>query len=117
MSIASRLYRILKSNLKNHRTPKSNSQRWQIPDWDTASDRERSPQQPARDPKIAKYYANLEVEYGSDLATVRAAWKSLLKKYHPDLHSGDPELRATAEALTKGLNHAYRQLEKHLKDR
>jgi len=115
MSLTDRLFRILKSNLKNKWTPPPKSERWEMPNQ--GSESTRGTREPHRDPKLAEYYSNLEVEYGANLETVRAAWKSLLKKYHPDLHSGDPELRATAEALTKGLNHAYRQLEKHLKDR
>lgn len=70
--------------------------------------------QPDLDPELAGYYANLEVPYGSDLDTVRQAWKKLLRKYHPDLHSTDPEKRRIATELTQGLNHAYRELEKRL---
>ncbi|MDA2924567.1 J domain-containing protein [Acidobacteria bacterium AH-259-L09] len=66
------------------------------------------------DPELAEYYANLEVPYGSDLATVRKAWKRLLRKYHPDLHSGDPKKRKVASELTQQLNRAYEQLAKRL---
>jgi len=68
-----------------------------------------------RDPLIAGYYANLELPYGSDLDAVRNAWKKLLVKYHPDRHCADPEKQRMATELAKGLNHAYRELEKHLK--
>lgn len=69
-----------------------------------------------RDPVLAEYYANLEVPYGSDLATVRRAWKELLKRYHPDIHSGDSEKQQIANELVKRLNHAYRELEKRLEE-
>jgi len=68
-----------------------------------------------QDPEIAKYYANLEVPYGSDLETVHKAWKDLLRKYHPDLHSDDPEKVRIANELVQGLNQAYAELEKRLK--
>ncbi|MFQ5630301.1 MAG: J domain-containing protein [bacterium] len=68
-----------------------------------------------QDPEIAKYYANLEVPYGSDLETVRTAWKNLLRKYHPDLHSNDSEKVRIANELVQGLNRAYGELEKRLK--
>ncbi len=68
------------------------------------------------DHEFAQYYANLEVPYGSDLQTVRKAWKQMLRKYHPDLHANDPEKRSTARELSQGLNHAYAELEKHLKN-
>ncbi|MFQ5822595.1 MAG: J domain-containing protein [bacterium] len=67
------------------------------------------------DPVLAGYYENLEVPYGSDLKTVRQAWKQLVKKYHPDVHSQDAEKRQIANELTQGLNHAYEELEKQLK--
>ncbi len=67
---------------------------------------------PARDvdPALAALYANLEVAYGSDLETVRKARNRLLRKYHPDLHSKDPEKRKTAGELTRRLNGAYETL-------
>lgn len=68
-------------------------------------------------PDWAQYYANLEVPYGADLATVRSAWKRMMKKYHPDLHSKDPEKYRTATLLTQRLTEAYQELEKALKGR
>ena len=74
-----------------------------------------SPQpRPDYDPVLAGYYENLEVPYGSDLETVRHAWKNLLRKYHPDLHSNDPEKRRIATELTQGLNRAFEELERRL---
>ncbi|NTW48237.1 MAG: J domain-containing protein [Chlorobiales bacterium] len=73
------------------------------------------PRQPEQDPVIAGYYANLDIPYGSDLETVRKAWKEQLAKYHPDRHSADPERQRVGTEITKGLNHAYRELEKYLK--
>ncbi|CAM2066243.1 J domain-containing protein [Sulfidibacter corallicola] len=70
---------------------------------------------PQEDPDLARYYANLEVPYGSDLETVRAARKKLLRKYHPDLHNQSAEKRKVAEELTQQINIAYRELEKRLK--
>jgi hypothetical protein len=69
---------------------------------------------PNQDPVLAEHYANLEVPYGSDLETVRRAWKKLLQKYHPDLYPGEPEKQELANKLVQGLNHAYKELEKRL---
>jgi DnaJ-domain-containing protein 1 len=68
-----------------------------------------------KDAEIARYYANLEIPYGADLETVRKAWKILLRKYHPDLHSDDAEKVRVANELVQGLNNAYKELEKRLK--
>ncbi len=64
------------------------------------------------DPELAALYADLEVAYGSDKATVRKAWIRLLRKYHPDLHSKDLEKRKIAGELTERLNGAYERLRK-----
>ena len=67
-----------------------------------------------RDPILVRYYANLELPYGAGLYTVRRAWKQLVKKYHPDLHSADEQKRRTATELVQGLNRAYEELTRHL---
>jgi DnaJ-domain-containing protein 1 len=64
------------------------------------------------DPKLAGFYANLEIPYGSGADTAKRAWKNLLKKYHPDLHHEDPEERRIANELTSQLTRAYREIEK-----
>jgi len=60
---------------------------------------------------LAKYYANLEIPVGSDRETVKTAWKTQMKKYHPDLHGSDPKKKQIAEELTRQLNEAYRTLD------
>lgn len=66
------------------------------------------------DEKIAGYYANLEIPYGSDLETVRRAWRKMVAKYHPDKFAGNPEKQQIATEITKGVNRAYEELTKHL---
>ena len=44
------------------------------------------------DPAVQKereYYANLEVAYGASFDEIKASYKRLLKKYHPDKFYGD----------------------------
>ena len=65
---------------------------------------------PNVDDELAGYYANLEIPYGSDLATVRTAWKRMMKTYHPDLHGDDPQKRQVAGELTAELTRAYQAL-------
>ncbi len=74
-------------------------------------------QAPTQDEKIAGYYANLEIPYGADLETVKKAYRKMMKQYHPDKFSGDPEKQKTATEITKRLNEAYQALEKYLQSR
>ena len=61
---------------------------------------------------LAQYYANLEVPHGSSRQEIKAAWKRLMKRYHPDLHAIDPEKRAIASELTRQLTEAYKVLDR-----
>lgn len=121
MSIFRRLYDILKSEI-GHRwseTPSfdqdagSRSGPHQDRRWRT-DDEPKDHTPPPKHDKLAQYYANLEVPYGSDLQTVHKAWKRQLTRYHPDLYSADAEKQQVAHELTQQLNHAYQELKKHL---
>jgi DnaJ-domain-containing protein 1 len=117
MSLVSRIYRILRANLPDQQSPEVDEdlRSKSVSDgeaWDRHSNNGKT--SGTQDPKLARYYANLEVPYGSDVKTVREAWKRLLRKYHPDLHSSDAHKRQVANELTQGLNRAYDAITKHL---
>ncbi len=107
MSIISRVSRILRARLA------AGGFAGRGPEPSTAG--AAPPSAPAVDRELAGYYANLEVPYGSDLATVKEAWKRLMRKYHPDLHSSDSARLTTATELVKKLNHAYEELARRLR--
>ena len=52
------------------------------------------------------YYEVLGVDKGADDATIKRAYRSLAKKYHPDVNPGDK----TAEEKFKEVNEAYQVL-------
>jgi DnaJ-domain-containing protein 1 len=80
----------------------------------TASGTFRRPTTSGRDPKVAQLYAQLECPYGSDLATVRKQYRALMLKYHPDMHSGNPEKQRLATELSQRLTTAYNELRRQL---
>jgi DnaJ-domain-containing protein 1 len=59
-------------------------------------------------------YANLEVPFGSDIATVRRAYKRLVLRYHPDRHAGQPEKLRVATEITKRINESFERLRAYL---
>jgi DnaJ-domain-containing protein 1 len=69
----------------------------------------------AGDDAIRKAYAALEVPAGSDFETVRKAYRRMMRKYHPDLHTGSPEKQRAANDLAQRLTEAYKLLEKQLR--
>lgn len=54
--------------------------------------------------KIRTHYDNLRVARNADTATIRAAFRSLSQKHHPDKN---PEDRERAEAIFKMIGRAY----------
>ncbi len=73
------------------------------------------PRRPAPDDDIRRAYAALEVPPGSDFQTVRKSYRALMRKYHPDRHTGSPEKVKTATELAQRLTQAYELLEKRLR--
>ena len=66
------------------------------------------------DKRIRELYAQLEVPYGAGIDEVKKSFRRLMRKYHPDLHLGDPKKHQAATKLTMTLTEAYRELERHL---
>jgi DnaJ-domain-containing protein 1 len=73
------------------------------------------PSRPNGRKTIHDYYANLEVPFGSDLDTVKAAYRRLMRSYHPDRFANDPEMEAMATRLSQELAEAYQAIESYLK--
>ena len=123
MDLLGRIYRILQANLNSgQQMSYEDIEAWlrrsgygaDFADSATASGGSNTSHAVPLDPELAGYYANLEIPYGSDLETARRAWKSLMKKYHPDLHASDPQKRDLANGLTAELTKAYQEIEREL---
>lgn len=88
---------------------------------DAASDDEpraepRRARSPARasEADVRRWYANLELPYGSSAEEVRAAYRRMMRRYHPDRHFGDAEAQRVATELAQALRRAYEGLLAHL---
>ena len=60
---------------------------------------------------LRRAYATLEVPFGADSATVRQAYRALMRKYHPDRHTGSPEKVKAATEVAQRLTQAYALIE------
>lgn len=120
MDVLSRLYHILRSRSGGDHEPFTNASEDNFADgsdtdWSGFNDsRQEQSTHQVQDPVLAGYYANLEIPYGSDLGTAKVAWKKMMKQYHPDLHSSDPDKRKIANELCAELTRAYQELERLL---
>jgi DnaJ-class molecular chaperone len=66
------------------------------------------------DKRLRELYAQLEVPYGAPFDEVKKSFRRLMRKYHPDLHIGNPQKHKTATQLTMSLTQAYNELEEYL---
>jgi len=55
-------------------------------------------------------YLNLELPFGSDIIRVKAAYKKLIIKYHPDKNNTDNKSRNKATERTKDLNISFQKI-------
>ena len=65
--------------------------------------------------RVLKAYATLEVPAGSDFEAVRRAYRTLMRKHHPDHHTQSTEQQRAANDKAQGLTDAYKLLEKKLR--
>jgi DnaJ-domain-containing protein 1 len=68
-----------------------------------------------QDPKIAKYYKLLDLPYGADFDQVKAAYRKLMRRYHPDRHVQAPEKQKAATELSMQVTQAYNEIEAYLR--
>ena len=65
-----------------------------------------SPPEPEIPADISQYYANLELPIGADADEIRAAYRRLMRRYHPDLHQSDDQREKVATELAQRLRTA-----------
>lgn len=65
--------------------------------------------------EVTRAYAALEIPPGSSFEVVRKSYRTLMRKYHPDHHTGSPEKQKAANEVARKLTDAYKLLEKRLR--
>jgi DnaJ-domain-containing protein 1 len=74
----------------------------------------RRPSPGSLDEDLRQDYANLEVPFGADIEEVKRAYKSLIMRYHPDKHAGNPEKLKLATEITKKVNESFERIRSRL---
>jgi len=64
--------------------------------------------------EVSRWYGNLELPLGASAAEVRAAYRRMMRRYHPDRQGMDPKREEVATELTRELRAAYEGLLAHL---
>lgn len=121
MSIRTRLWRLVKAEIKNNivylirisngygsTRAKARANRTYYD-----SDKKRRNQYSKATTKIEKYYAALELKKDASHSEVKKAYIKLVKKYHPDKFQ-DEEKKQLATELLQKINEAYAEINEHL---
>ena len=126
MSLKDRIFNVAKAELKSAAKKVKDSV---LGDTESDTDKERFEEEmrqhesteetPRRassseNEKIRRYYANLELPLGASAAEVKAAYRRLMRRYHPDLHHADDKRQEVATKLAQELRVAYEELLAHL---
>jgi len=74
--------------------------------------RRREPPFPPEE--LRQDYANLEIPFGAGIEEVKASYKKLVLRYHPDKHAGDPEKLRIATEITKKINESFERIRSRL---
>jgi DnaJ-domain-containing protein 1 len=70
-----------------------------------------APRQAGPPSRIVDDYRYLGLEFGAPLSEVKAAYKRLLHKHHPDRHNDNPENQRKATDVSARINAAYGRIE------
>ena len=74
----------------------------------------RPPRPGSTEAQLAEWYKVLDLQAGADVAQIKSAYRQLMRKYHPDMHAGNPQKQKAATELSMRVTTAYNGLMAHL---
>ena len=74
----------------------------------------RPPKPGSADAQLAEWYRVLDLQPGADMAQIKASYRQLMRKYHPDMHAGNPQKQKAANELSMRVTTAYNGLVAHV---
>lgn len=80
----------------------------------SSSSSSRPPRPGSRDAQIAEWYRILDLQVGAEMPQIKTSYRQLMRKYHPDMHAGNPQKQKAATELSMRVTAAYNNLVDHL---
>jgi DnaJ-domain-containing protein 1 len=80
----------------------------------TGSSGPRPPRPGSQDAQLAEWYRVLDLQPGADMAQIKTSYRQLMRKYHPDMHAGNPQRQKAATELSMRVTAAYNGLVTHI---
>jgi DnaJ-domain-containing protein 1 len=73
----------------------------------------RPPRPGSTDAQLLEWYRVLDLQLGADMAQIKASYRQMMRKYHPDMHAGNPSKQKAATELSMRVTTAYNGLVAH----
>ena len=80
----------------------------------SSSSSNRPPRPGSTEAQLAEWYKVLDLQAGADMAQIKSSYRQLMRKYHPDMHAGNPQKQKAATELSMRVTTAYNGLVAHL---
>jgi DnaJ-domain-containing protein 1 len=77
----------------------------------------RPPRPGSADAQVADWYRQLDLQPGADMSQIKTSYRQLMRKYHPDMHAGNPQRQKAATELSMRVTAAYNGLVSHLESK
>jgi DnaJ-domain-containing protein 1 len=74
----------------------------------------RPPRPGSQDAQLAEWYRVLDLSPGAEMSQIKTSYRQLMRKYHPDMHAGNPGRQKAATELSMRVTAAYNGLVTHL---
>lgn len=77
----------------------------------------RPPRPGSADAQVADWYRQLDLQPGAEMSQIKTSYRQLMRKYHPDMHAGNPQRQKAATELSMRVTAAYNGLVAHLENK
>ncbi len=74
----------------------------------------RAPRPGSNEAQVLEWYRVLDLQVGADMPQIKSSYRQLMRKYHPDMHAGNPQKQKAANELSMRVTTAYNSLVTHL---
>ncbi len=73
----------------------------------------RPPRPGSTDAQLLDWLRVLDLQLGADMAQIKTAYRKMMRKYHPDMHQGNPSKLKAANEMSMRVTGAYNGLVAH----
>jgi DnaJ-domain-containing protein 1 len=74
----------------------------------------RPPRPGSTEAQVLEWYRVLDLQIGADMAQIKTSYRQMMRKYHPDMHAGNPQKQKAATELSMRVTTAYNGLVSYL---